>query len=104
MSYDAKQLDEKLEKFFFIISSEVQATTNQRRPLANHGLLSLVPSAVANTVMMNEDKMTTVNHFHGCQATIIKLSTWSIACVLGAESPVSPAEAVVDDHFTWIDD
>ena len=50
-----------------IISSEPQASTlAQRRPLES----ATVPTAVANTLMMNEEKMMTVNHFHGCQVTI----------------------------------
>ena len=50
-----------------IISSDGQAnTSNQRRPLQNVGL----SSAVENTLMMNEERLTTINNFHGCQVTI----------------------------------
>ena len=50
-----------------IISSEPQASTlTQRRPLES----ATVPTAVANTLMMNEEKMMTVSHFHGCRVTI----------------------------------
>ena len=47
-----------------IISSDGQASTsNQRRPLENGGL----STTVANTLMMNEERMMTINNFHGCQ-------------------------------------
>ena len=50
-----------------IISSDGQASTsNQRRPLENVGL----SSTVANTLTMNEERMMTINNFHGCQVTI----------------------------------
>ena len=50
-----------------IISSGGQASTsNQRRPLQNVGL----SSAVENTLMMNEERVMTMNNFHGCQVTI----------------------------------
>lgn len=50
-----------------IISSDGQASTsNQRRPLQNVGL----SSDVENTLMMNEERLTTINNFHGCQVTI----------------------------------
>jgi len=50
-----------------VISSDGQAnTSNQRRPLQNVGL----SSAVENTLMMNEERLTTINNFHGCQVTI----------------------------------
>ena len=49
-----------------IISAEAQTGQIHRHPLEIIG----VNSAVLNTVMMNEEKMMTVNHFHGCQVTI----------------------------------
>jgi len=50
-----------------IISSDGQAnTSNHRRPLQNVGL----SSAVENTLMMNEERLTTINNFHGCQVTV----------------------------------
>jgi len=50
-----------------IISSDGQvSTSNQRRPLQNIGL----SSGVENTLMMNEERLTTINNFHGCQVTI----------------------------------
>ena len=50
-----------------IICSDGQASpSNQRRPLENVGL----SSPVGNTLMMNEERMMTINNFHGCQVTI----------------------------------
>ena len=49
-----------------IISSEAQASSSHRHPLERIG----VNSPVKNTLMINEERMMTVNRFHGCQVTI----------------------------------
>ena len=50
-----------------IISSDGQASTsNQCCPLENVGL----SCTVGNTLMMNEERLMTINNFHVCQVTI----------------------------------
>jgi len=65
---DYEEGDENEQRLIsLIISSDGQATmSNQRRPLQNVGL----SSGVENTLMMNEERLTTVNNFHSCQVTI----------------------------------
>ena len=74
-----------------IISDGQASTSNQvRRPLENIGL----SSTMANTLMMNEERMMTVNNFHGCQVTINYQLSQMLA---GPKSNTPQAESIADN-------
>ena len=75
-----------------IISSDDKASTSNqvRRPLENIGL----SSTMANTLMMNEEWMMTVNNFHGCQVTINYQLSQKLA---GPKSNAPQAESIADN-------